>query len=95
MEFYFRLVNHTVGEMIEFTTNCFDEAVNLWREHRWGADEGQLVARSNGVELVLDTWEGEEPEYVNDDWDDEEDFDEPDCDECGFNPYAGCYDWDC
>lgn len=95
MEFYFKLVNHTMGEVIEFTTNCFDEAVNLWREYRWGADEGRLVARNNGIELVLDTWEGGEPEYTNDDWDDDEDFDEPDYDECGFNPYEGCYDWDC
>lgn len=26
--------------------------------------------------------------------DDESDFDEADL-ECGFNPYEGCYDWDC
>lgn len=96
MEFYFKLVNHIVGEVIEFTTNCFDEAVNLWRDYRWGADEGQLVARKDGIELVLDTWERAEPECPEDDWvDDDGDFDEPDYDECGFNPYLGCCDWDC
>jgi hypothetical protein len=25
----------------------------------------------------------------------EEDYYEPDYDECGFNPYMGCYDFDC
>lgn len=35
--------------------------------------------------LVL---EGDEP--VEDDFDDEPYFDE-----CGFNPYMGCYDFDC
>ena len=38
---------------------------------------------------------GTESLYYNDDWNDDEDFDEPDYDECGFNPYAGCYNWDC
>lgn len=81
MEFYFRLINHAAGEIIEFTTNCFDEAVNLWRERRWGADEGQLVARGNGVELVLDVWEGTKTEDAND--------------ERVINPFASCYYWDC
>lgn len=31
----------------------------------------------------------DEPEY-EDDWDDE-----PDVDECGFDPYEGCYTYDC
>ena len=35
---------------------------------------------------------GTESLYYNDEWDED---DEPDYDECGFNPYAGCYDWDC
>ena len=24
-----------------------------------------------------------------------DDYEEPDYDECGFNPYMGCYDYDC
>ena len=35
---------------------------------------------------------GTESLYYNDEWDGDS---EPDYDECGFNPYAGCYDWDC
>ena len=30
-----------------------------------------------------------------DEWDDGEDDWEGDADECGFNPYMGCYDFDC
>lgn len=33
----------------------------------------------------------DDDEYVNDDWDDYE----PDVDETGFDPYEGCYTWDC
>lgn len=34
----------------------------------------------------------DEPEYEEEeyDWDDE-----PDIDECGFDPYEGCYTYDC
>ena len=35
--------------------------------------------------------EDDDDEYVNDDWDDYE----PDADETGFDPYEGCYTWDC
>lgn len=31
----------------------------------------------------------------SDDWDDYDRDYEPDCDECGFDPYEGCYTWDC
>lgn len=36
--------------------------------------------------------DGEEPEYISDDWDDEL---EPDCLDLGFDPYEGCYTFDC
>jgi hypothetical protein len=36
---------------------------------------------------------GDEPDAYFDD-ESEEDY-EPDYDECGFNPYMGCYDFDC
>lgn len=32
--------------------------------------------------------------YTSEEEDEESDFDEADL-ECGFNPYEGCYDWDC
>ena len=33
----------------------------------------------------------DDDEYINEDWDDYE----PDVDETGFDPYEGCYTWDC
>ena len=44
------------------------------------AETGEVVASSD-----------DDDEYVNDDWDDYE----PDVDETGFDPYEGCYTWDC
>ena len=41
--------------------------------------------------LVADYQEGEDPTYENEDWDDFE----GDADECGFDPYEGCYTMDC
>ena len=41
--------------------------------------------------------DGETGEVIesSDDWDDcDEDY-EPDVDECGFDPYEGCYTYDC
>lgn len=40
------------------------------------------------------TYCSEEPEYIEDSAYDEWD-DEPDVDECGFDPYEGCYTYDC
>lgn len=40
----------------------------------------------------------DESEYEKDDYEDdyEQDWDdEPDVDECGFDPYEGCYTYDC
>ena len=31
----------------------------------------------------------------SDDWDDYDEDYEPDVDECGFDPYEGCYTYDC
>ena len=38
---------------------------------------------------------GAESLYYNEAWDDEDEESEPDVDEMGFDPYAGCYTWDC
>lgn len=41
--------------------------------------------------------DGETGEVIesSDDWDDYDENYEPDYDECGFDPYAGCYTYDC
>lgn len=45
---------------------------------------------------IIDTETGEIVATVTrEDEDIEEDYYEPDYDECGFNPYMGCYDYDC
>ena len=38
---------------------------------------------------------GTESLYYNDEWDNADDYDEPDIDESGFDPYMGCYTGDC
>lgn len=43
--------------------------------------------------LALSGEFGDDPEVYFEE-DPEEDY-EPDYDECGFNPYMGCYDFDC
>lgn len=37
-----------------------------------------------------DEWDEEYEDKYEQDWDDE-----PDVDECGFDPYEGCYTYDC
>lgn len=45
------------------------------------------VADAEAIHEFADLWcDLDEPE--------EEDY-EPDYDECGYNPYMGCYDFDC
>ena len=41
--------------------------------------------------------DGETGEVIasSDDWDDYDEDYEPDYDECGFDPYEGCFTWDC
>ena len=50
-----------------------------------GKDE---LANELYATLVADYQEGEDPTYENEDWDGE-------ADECGFDPYEGCYTYDC
>ena len=44
-----------------------------------------------------EAWDDEDEDEEYADWEYEDDFDdyEPDADECGFDPYAGCYTGDC
>ena len=54
---------------------------------------------------TCETYCSEEPSHNDWDtewdteWEDDEDYtdwdDEPDVDECGFDPYEGCYTYDC
>jgi hypothetical protein len=57
----------------------FAEIVGKTASLVW-AETGEVIESSD-----------DDDEYVNDDWDD----DEPDADETGFDPYEGCYTWDC
>lgn len=42
---------------------------------------------------IVATVERDEEDVAEEDWYSDEW--EPDCSECGFNPYSGCYDLDC
>lgn len=44
---------------------------------------------------VIEDYDPAELEYVEVEDDDEDDYYEPDVDECGFDPYEGCYTFDC
>jgi len=45
----------------------------------------------SGEYCSCEYWCGaDEPQDTPEDW-----VDEPDVDECGYNPYLGCYDFDC
>lgn len=44
------------------------------------------------IAYLLEDYEEPEPEYDSDDWDEEpSDY----CDDLGFDPYEGCYTFDC
>jgi hypothetical protein len=85
-------------------TNCINLACT-----EFGLEDQHTIAISRLVDLVADGYlaedeatpmaqiiyhHGAENLYYNDAWDDEE-YDEPDVDECGFDPYEGCYTGDC
>ena len=63
---------------------AFAEAIGALHCDLWWGDTGEVVASLASDEEDEDS----EEEY--------EDFDLDEADlECGFNPYEGCYDWDC
>mgnify|MGYP006864375087 CR=1 FL=1 len=86
-------------------TNCINLACS-----EFGLENPHTIAIARLVDLVADGYltkdeatpmaqiiyhHGAESLYYNDEWDDEDDYDEPDIDESGFDPYMGCYTGDC
>ena len=76
----------------------------------FGLDNPHTIAIAKLVDLVADDClakdeatpmaqiiyhHGTESLYYNDEWDNEDDYDEPDIDESGFDLYMGCYTGDC
>lgn len=51
-----------------------------------------FVIISNAVTLKADLYI---VEYEDEYYDEDEEYWEDDYDECGYNPYLGCYDFDC
>lgn len=86
-------------------TNCINLACS-----EFGLENPHTIAIARLIDLVADDYltkeeattmaqiiyhHGAESLYYNDEWDNEDDYDEPDVDECGFDPYMGCYTGDC
>ena len=73
--------NYTLKECMEFIEGRMTDDLTILSAYVCDAETGEIVA------IVS---------RENDDFlDDDEDYYEPDYDECGFNPYMGCYDFDC
>ena len=83
MKYYIYIENRLVAEVegIDFAWEVYHKTSEL------AEMLGQLA------HLV----DGETGEVIqsSDDWDDYDEDYEPDYDECGFDPYAGCYTYDC
>ena len=86
-------------------TNCINLACSDFR-----LENPHTIAIARLIDLVADGYltedeatpmaqiiyhHGAESLYYNDEWDSEDDYDEPDIDESGFDPYMGCYTGDC
>lgn len=86
-------------------TNCINLACS-----EFGLENPHTIAIARLVDLVADGYlakdeatpmaqiiyhHGTESLLYDDECDEDEEYDEPDYDECGFNPYLGCYDFDC
>ena len=79
----FGVFNFVEQEIVRFTK--MDDAVDFIQEN-WIEGDGQtadVVDMTTG-EILLHFEDEDEPV----EWDD-------DYDETGYNPYMGCYDWDC
>lgn len=72
---------------------AMEDAVN-YIDGRWneGNNDTATICSGETGEVFMEFKDDEVDEYYPDDY--YEDY-EPDYDECGFNPYMGCYDFDC
>lgn len=83
MKFMIYIENRMIGEVsgMDFAYEVYTKAAELGEMI---GDTAHLVSGETG-EIIASS----------DDYDDYDRDYEPDYDECGFDPYAGCYTWDC
>lgn len=94
---------------MDYTTLSLHECFDLTLKEM-GHEDTHTIAIGQLVDLVASKYlaqedatrmaqiiyhHGAENLHYNEDWDEDEEYDEPDYDECGFNPYLGCWDFDC
>ena len=94
---------------MDYTKLSLTDCINLTCSE-FGLENPHTIAIARLVDLVADGYltkdeatpmaqiiyhHGTESLYYNDEWDNEDDYDEPDIDESGFDPYMGCYTGDC
>lgn len=83
MKYYIYIENRMVAEV----NGC--EAA--WEIYRKTIELAEMLGE------IANLVDGETGEVIksSDDWDDYDKDYEPDTDECGFDPYEGCYTYDC
>ena len=83
MKYYIYIENRMVAEV---EGNEF-----AWEAYRKTSELADMLGE---IAHLVDGETGEILES-SDDWDDYDEDYEPDYDECGFDPYEGCYTYDC
>ena len=83
MKYYIYIENRMVAEV---EGNEF-----AWEVYRKTCELAEMLGQ------IANLVDGETGEVIesSDDWDDYDEDYEPDYDECGFDPYASCYTYDC
>lgn len=69
----------TLKDCMEFIEGRMTDDLTIVSAYVCDAETGEIVA----------TIERDNEDFIDDE------YYEPDYDECGFNPYMGCYDFDC
>lgn len=78
-------------------TDGTEYAYAVWRKTKELAeliDTGASLVWDETAEEV-ESYEPDQLEFVEVEEEEEPEWEEPDWDEGGFNPYLGCYDFDC
>ena len=83
MKYYIYIENRMVAEV--------EGSEFAWEAYRKTAELAEMLGE------IANLVDGETGEVIesSDDWDDYDKDYEPDADECGFDPYEGCYTYDC
>ena len=83
MKYYIYIENRMVAEI--------ENSEVAWEVYRKTCELADLLGE------IANLVDGETGEVIesSDDWDDYDEDYEPDLDECGFDPYEGCYTYDC